>query len=97
MAGILGERKKAQRKLLTPHLWAERRVSSWTFLPYLNLISMLSNHLHQPREKVRQGVCWQWLFEGPEYLEGPAGIVSGRAGEGCLQSNFTQLLLQVET
>lgn len=75
----------------------QRRVTALAFLLYLNLISVLANHLHQPGEEVRQGVCWQRLFEGPEYLEGPAGIVPGRAGKGRLQRHFTQVLLQVET
>lgn len=57
MAGIIGRRKKVQRKSLTPHLCMQRRVTALAFLLYLNLISVLANHLHQPGEEVRQGVC----------------------------------------
>lgn len=58
---------------------------------------MFADHLHQPGQEVRQGVCGQGLFEGAEYLEGPAGVVPGRAGERRLQRHLTQVLLQVET
>lgn len=57
---------------------------------------MFSDHLHQSREEVGQGVRRQRLFERPEDLEGPAGIVPGRARQRRLQRGLAQVLLQVE-
>lgn len=77
MGGILGKRQLEESYWQAPHLCSERTVfvSSMVFHSYLNLVSMFSNHLYQPRQEVRQGVRRQWLLESPKYLEGSTSIV----------------------
>lgn len=37
---------------------------------------MLPHHLHQPGDNVRHSVVVDWLFEGPEDLEGASSVVA---------------------
>ena len=57
---------------------------------------MFTDHLHQPREQVRDSVGGDGLAEGSEHLEGTAGVVTRRAAQGRLQRHVAELLLQVE-
>lgn len=43
---------------------------------HLHLIAMLPHHLHQPGDNVRHSVVVDWLFEGPEDLEGASSVVA---------------------